>query len=145
MKKMKINETMMLTLVNGIILIVMVVLRVFLPTADLMKFQIPSIAGISLVSLLLTHYLGEEEKKSPIRNLVFGALVFGVLPLLAGFVGMEDFVILAATGGVEYALISWIFRSMLERMENTAKTRVEPFLIAFILFLAFQAFENIVI
>ena len=134
----------MLALVVGIALIIMVALRVFLPTADLMKLNIPNVAGLSLLSLLLTHYLGEKEKKNFLLDLIFGALIFGCLPWLAGFAEAGS-LWLAAVGGIEYALISRIFGSMTERMECTNKAKLAPVCSAFVLFMAFQAFANILI
>ncbi|MBQ9989597.1 MAG: hypothetical protein IJP31_01440 [Lachnospiraceae bacterium] len=143
--KLKINETMMLALVMGITLIIMVLLKTFLAAAILIRLNIPNLAGLSLLSLLLTHYLGEKKSSHPVMNLVFAALIFGCLPWLAGLASVKEALWLAGVGGVEYTLISGMFASMTDRMECTIRSRLAPVCSAFVLFMAFQGFGNILL
>ena len=145
MKKIGINETMMLALVMGITLGILVLLRVFLPAAILIELNIPNLAGLSLLSLLLTHYLGEKKGSNILLNFVFAAVIFGCLPWIAGLASLKDALWLAGVGGIEYALISWMFASMTDRMECTIKSRLAPICSAFVLFMAFQGFANILL
>lgn len=145
MKRLKINETMMLALVIGITLMIMVGLRIFLPAAILIQLNIPNIAGLSLFSLLLTYYLGTWEKANPLLNLAFGAIIFACLPWLAAMTTLNEALWMGAVGGMEYMLISLMFASMIERMECTIKSKLAPICSAFILFLAFQGFGNILL
>lgn len=145
MNKWKINETMMLALVVGITLICMVLIKSFLPAAGLPKFNIPNLAGISLLSLLLTYYLGEGKMSNLFLNLCFAALIFGLLPWIAGLTSVKEALWLAGIGGVEYTLLSGMFSSMMNRMECTARTRFTPLCTAFVLYLAFQGFTNILL
>ena len=145
MKRLKINETTMLALVIGITLIIMVGLRIFLPAAILIQLDIPNIAGLSLLSLLLTHYLGEKKNSNILLNLVFAAIIFGCLPWFAALTTVKEALWMAGVGGVEYALLSWMFASMTDRMECTVKSRLAPICSAFVLFLAFQGFGNILL
>lgn len=145
MKKINVNETIMLTLVVGIALLIEVVQRTFLPAVTLMEFSIPNMAGLCLAALVLNHYLGGKRNQSMALNLCFGQVIFGVLPLLAGITRGKDVFQLAVIGGVEYALLSGVFAAMTDRMENTIKSRLASGLGAFILFLACQGFANILL
>lgn len=143
MKKINVNETILLTLVVGITLLIQVLQRTFLPAVILMEFSVPNMAGFCLIALVLNAYLGGERSRGIAVNLCFGEVIFGLLPLLAGVTQGKDVFLLAIVGGVEYALISGVFATMTDRMENTVKSRLAPICSAFVLFLACQGFANI--
>ncbi|MCI6812491.1 MAG: hypothetical protein SOX11_05490 [Lachnospiraceae bacterium] len=143
MKKINVNETILLTLVVGITLLIQVLQRTFLPAVILMEFSVPNMAGLCLIALVLNAYLGGERSRGIAVNLCFGEVIFGLLPLLAGVTQGKDVFLLAIVGGVEYALISGVFATMTDRMENTVKSRLAPICSAFVLFLACQGFANI--
>lgn len=143
MKKINVNETILLTLVVGITLLIQVLQRTFLPAVILMEFSVPNMAGLCLIALVLNAYLGGERSRGIAVNLCFGEVIFGLLPLLAGVTQGKDVFLLALVGGVEYALISGVFATMTDRMENTVKSRLAPICSAFVLFLACQGFANI--
>lgn len=143
MKKINVNETILLTLVVGITLLIQVLQKTFLPAVILMEFSVPNMAGLCLIALVLNAYLGGERSRGIAVNLCFGEVIFGLLPLLAGVTQGKDVFLLAIVGGVEYALISGVFATMTDRMENTVKSRLAPICSAFVLFLACQGFANI--
>ena len=143
MKKINVNETILLTLVVGITLLIQVLQRTFLPAVILMEFSVPNMAGLCLIALVLNAYLGGERSRGIAVNLCFGEVIFGLLPLLAGVTQGKDVFLLAIVGGVEYALISGVYATMTDRMENTVKSRLAPICSAFVLFLACQGFANI--
>ncbi|MCI7595157.1 MAG: hypothetical protein PUI41_02845 [Lachnospiraceae bacterium] len=145
MKKINVNETILLTLVVGITLLIQVLQRTFLPAVILMEFSVPNMAGLCLIALVLNAYLGGERSRGIAVNLCFGEVIFGLLPLLAGVTQGKDVFLLAIVGGVEYALISGVFATMTDRMENTVKSRLAPICSAFVLFLACQGFANMLL
>ena len=145
MKKINVNETILLTVVVGITLLIQVLQRTFLPAVILMEFSVPNMAGLCLIALVLNAYLGGERSRGIAVNLCFGEVIFGLLPLLAGVTQGKDVFLLAIVGGVEYALISGVFATMTDRMENTVKSRLAPICSAFVLFLACQGFANMLL
>lgn len=145
MKKINVNETILLTLVVEITLLIQVLQRTFLPAVILMEFSVPNMAGLCLIALVLNAYLGGERSRGIAVNLCFGEVIFGLLPLLAGVTQGKDVFLLAIVGGVEYALISGVFATMTDRMENTVKSRLAPICSAFVLFLACQGFANMLL
>lgn len=145
MKKINVNETILLTLVVGITLLIQVLQKTFLPAVILMEFSVPNMAGLCLIALVLNAYLGGERSRGIAVNLCFGEVIYGLLPLLAGVTQGKDVFLLAIVGGVEYALISGVFATMTDRMENTVKSRLAPICSAFVLFLACQGFANMLL
>ena len=145
MRKINVNETILLTLVVGITLLIQVLQKTFLPAVILMEFSVPNMAGLCLIALVLNAYLGGERSRGIAVNLCFGEVIFGLLPLLAGVTQGKDVFLLAIVGGVEYALISGVFATMTDRMENTVKSRLAPICSAFVLFLACQGFANMLL
>ena len=145
MRKINVNETILLTLVVGITLLIQVLQKTFMPAVILMEFSVPNMAGLCLIALVLNAYLGGERSRGIAVNLCFGEVIYGLLPLLAGVTQGKDVFLLAIVGGVEYALISGVFATMTDRMENTVKSRLAPICSAFVLFLACQGFANMLL
>lgn len=69
MKKINVNETILLTLVVGITLLIQVLQRTFLPAVILMEFSVPNMAGLCLIALVLNAYLGGERSRGIAVNL----------------------------------------------------------------------------
>ena len=77
-----------LTAVLAVVLMAMMLLRAFAPNIILPVFDIPTLTAISLVALVLDHYLAKGAKRCYICVPVFAALSFGILPFAAGMVGV---------------------------------------------------------
>ena len=81
---MKNNQYMLntiLTAVLGVILLVIVVGRTLFPVMILPEADIPNLVLVSLIALVLDHYLAPGAKRCYICIPVFSAVVFGLLPL----------------------------------------------------------------
>ena len=77
-----------LTAVLAAVLAVMVVLRAVSPQLILMQFDIVSITGISLIALVLDHYLAKGAKRCWICIPIFAALSFGIWLAVQAFAGI---------------------------------------------------------
>ena len=132
-----------LTAVLAAVLAVMVVLRAVSPQLILMQFDIVSITGISLIALVLDHYLAKGAKRCYICIPVFAALSFGILPFAAGMVALKDILGLAASGAVIFTLCTFAFTSIQDRLSSGPAARLAPFMSAFGIWLAVQAFAGI--
>ena len=128
-----------LTAVLTAVLAVMVVLRTVSPQLILMQFDIVSITGISLVALVLDHYLAPNAKRCYICIPVFSALTFGLLPFAACFVGALEAVKLGLYGGIVFTATTWLFSSMQDRISSGPAAKAAPALSALSLYLAIQA------
>lgn len=132
-----------LTAVLAAVLAVMVVLRAVSPQLILMQFDIVSITGISLIALVLDHYLAKGAKRCYICIPVFAALSFGILPFAAGMVALKYVLGLAASGAVIFTLCTFAFTSIQDRLSSGPAARLAPIMSAFGIWLAVQAFAGI--
>ena len=132
-----------LTAVLAAVLAVMVVLRAVSPQLILMQFDIVSITGISLIALVLDHYLAKGAKRCYICIPVFAALSFGILPFAAGMVALKDILGLALTGAAIFTLCTFAFTSIQDRLSSGPAAKAAPIMSAFGIWLAVQAFAGI--
>ena len=132
-----------LTAVLAAVLAVMVVLRAVSPQLILMQFDIVSITGISLIALVLDHYLAKGAKRCYICIPVFAALSFGILPFAAGMVALKNILGLAASGAVIFTLCTFAFTSIQDRLSSGPAAKAAPIMSAFGIWLAVQAFAGI--
>ena len=132
-----------LTAVLAAVLAVMVVLRAVSPQLILMQFDIVSITGISLIALVLDHYLAKGAKRCYICIPVFAALSFGILPFAAGMVALKYVLGLAASGAVIFTLCTFAFTSIQDRLSSGPAAKLAPVMSALGIWLAVQAFAGI--
>ena len=147
-----------LALVLGIVLLVSVLVKANCPHFILPKINIPYMAGISLIALVVTHFLSgtqsacqggkacltEKPEGCPLCQAILATITFAVMPWAAGLV-QDSIIKLALCGGIVFAVLNAMFCGMVKRMElaDTHKGAVIP--AAFGLYLACQCFTNIFI
>ena len=129
-----------LAAVLGVALLVSVIVKTVSPHFILPQVDIPYIAAVSLVALVLTHFVKTEEG-CPVCEAVLAAATFAVLPWAAGLATAAVWK-LALAGGLVFAVLNAMFTAMVRRMElsSTCKAAVIP--AAFGLFLACQCFAG---
>ena len=94
----------LLAVVLGVYLAACVLVRTFGPNIILPKVNVPNLTLLSLVALVLDHYLAPGAKRCYICIPVFGALSFGLLPFAACFVGAVEALKLAVVGGLVFTV-----------------------------------------
>ena len=129
--------------VFGAVLLAMVALRAFAPNIILPVFDIPTLTAISLTALVLDHYLAPGAKRCWICIPVFAALTFGVLPMVAMLVRVEDALSLMISGTAVFSLCTFVFTSVLDRLSTGPAARLAPVMSALGIWLAVQAFAGI--
>ena len=90
----------LLAVVLGVYLLAAVIVRTFCPQIILPKANIPNMVLISLIALVIEHYLVPDVKRCYICIPVFSALTFGLLPFAACFVGAGEALKLGVAGGI---------------------------------------------
>ena len=125
------------------VLAVMAVLRAFSPQIILPIFDIPTVTAISLVALVLDHYLAKGAKRCWICIPVFAALSFGILPFAAGMVALSSILGLALTGAAIFTVCTFVFTSVQDRLSSGPAARLAPIMSALGIWLAVQAFAGI--
>ena len=125
------------------VLAVMAVLRAFSPQIILPIFDIPTLTAVSLVALVLDHYLARDAKRCWICIPVFAALSFGILPFAAGMVALSNVLGLALTGAAIFTVCTFVFTSVQDRLSSGPAARLAPIMSALGIWLAVQAFAGI--
>ena len=133
-----------LAVVLGIAAIIVVLVRAFVPAAVIPGLDIPNIAAISLIALVLDHYVTGGAKRCYICIPVFSAITFGLIPFCAGFASGMEVVKLAILGGVIFTATTWIFTSMEDRLSTGPAAKLAPILSAAGLYLAAQCFAGLI-
>ena len=143
MKDKKYTLSTVLIAVLAAVLAVMVVLRAVSPQLILMEFDIVSITGICLVALVLDHYLAPGAKRCYLCIPVFAALSFGILPMVAGLVAVENALGLALSGCAIFTLCTFAYTSIQDRLSSGPAAKAAPIMSALGIWLAVQAFAGI--
>ncbi len=135
----------LLAAVLSIGLLVCVLVRTLAPRIILPKLDIPNMVLISLVALVLDHYIAPGAKRCYICIPVFAAVTFGLLPFAACFVGILEALKLALMGGIVFTAITWLYSSIQDRLSSGPAAKAAPILSALGLYLAFQAFAGMIL
>lgn len=134
-----------LAVVLGIYLVVCIFVRTFAPNIILPKVNIPNLVLLSLVALVLDHYLAPGAKRCYICIPVLGALTFGLLPFAACFVGAGEALKLALVGGLVFTVTTWLFTTIQERLSSGPAAKASAFFSAVSLYMAAQCFMGILL
>jgi hypothetical protein len=120
------------------VLLVAVIVRAFMPRVIMMELDIPNMVLISLVALVLDHYLAPDAKRCYICIPAFSAVTFGLLPFAACFVGAGEALKLGVAGGIIFTTMTWLFSFVQDRLSTGPAAKAAPVVSAFGLYLAVQ-------
>lgn len=134
-----------LAAVLGAALLICILVRTFAPRIILPELDIPNLVMISLVALVLDHYLAPNAERCYICIPVFSAITFGLLPFAAAFVGAMDALKLAVAGGVVFTVMTWLFSSVQDRLSTGPAAKAAPVVSAFGLYLAVQGLMGMIL
>ena len=138
MKKYLLNT--FLAVVFTAALLTMVIARAICPVLVFPGFGVPNLVLISLIALLLDHYIVKDAPRCYICIPVFAFLTFAILPLAAGFALPADVLMLGIKGAVVFTATTWLFTSMADRISTGPQAKLAPVMGAFGLYLASQCF-----
>ena len=145
MKKNTYTLNTLLAMVLGATLLAAVLVRTFAPRIIIAELDIPNMVLISLVTLVLDHYLAPDAKRCYICIPVFSAITFGLLPFAACFVGAVEALKLAVSGGILFTAMTWLFSSVQDRLSTGPAAKAAPIVSAFGLYLAIQALMGMIL
>lgn len=132
-----------LALILGVVLLAMVIVRTFFPAVILPQADIPNLVLISLIALVVDHYLAPGAKRCYICIPVFSAVTFGLLPFVAGYAALGEAVKLAIAGGIVFTATTWVFTAIQERLSSGPAAKASAFFSAVSLYMAAQCFAGI--
>ena len=128
----------LLAAVLSVALLVCILIRTLAPRMILPQLDIPNMVLISLVALVLDHYIAPGAKRCYICIPVFAAVTFGLLPFAACFVGAMDAVKLGVMGAVVFTVVTFLFSWVQDRLSSGATGKVAPVISAVCIYLAAQ-------
>ena len=145
---MKNNRYFLYTLLAAVVfaaLTIALVLRVIMPAAIIPPLNIPNMVVLSVIALLLEHFLAKGNERCYVCAAVFGAAIFGVLPLMAGFACVHDFWKLGLVGGAVFTITTFLFTSASKRISTGPKAACAVVVTAIGICLAAQGFAGMLI
>ena len=145
MKKNTYTLNTVLAMVLGAALLVAVLVRTFAPRIIIAELDVPNMVLLSLVALVVDHYLAPDAKRCYICIPVFSAITFGLLPFAACFVGAGETLKLGVTGGIIFTAMTWLFSSVQDRLSTGPAAKAAPVVSAFGLYLAVQALMGMIL
>ena len=136
-KKTYILNTL-LAAVLGLVLLICQLVRTFAPLMIIPALDVPNLVLLSLIVLVLDHYLAPQADRCYICIPVFAALTFGLLPWAASFATAAEALKLAVLGGAVFTAITWLYTSIQDRLLSGPAAKAAPILNALGLYLACQ-------
>ena len=133
----------LLAIVTGIALLAIVLIRTFQPACILPKASIPNLVLLSLVALVLDHYLAPGADRCYICIPVFAAITFSLLPWIVGYAAGSEIWKLALTGGVTFTVTTWLYSSIQDRLSSGSASKAAPLISAISLYFAAQCLTGI--
>lgn len=125
------------------ILLIVLVIRTVIPNAVIPPLNIPNIVLISLIALLIAHYINNKATPNILILTLFSALTFGLLPFAAGMATLAQSASFACIGGIVFGITSWLFRMIQDRLSSGPTAKLAPIMSAIGLYLASQCFIGI--
>ena len=138
MKKYMLNT--FLAGVSTLALLAMVIARALCPVLIFPGFGIPNLVAVSLVALLLDHYIVKGAPRCYICIPVFAFLTFALLPFVTGFIQPFEILGLGINGAITFTVTTWLFSSMMDRISSGPSAKLAPVMSALGLYLASQIF-----
>ena len=143
MKKESMILNTLLAVVLAAGLLVGMVWRTFQPNVVLADLDIPAMAALVLIALVLENLIFGTKKRAWVPQIVLAAVTFAVLPWAADLpvAGIK----VAACGTVVFAALTWLFDSIVQRMEVTTDCKYAVIPTAFVMYLACQCFMGMIL
>ena len=138
MKKNTMMANILLAVVLGAGLFVGMVWRAFMPYVVLPELDGIACVGITLIALTIEYYMAGVQKREWVPQIILATATFGGLALMAGlpYAGIKTFLV----GAVVFAIVTFLFDSMVQRLEVTTDRKCAVIPTAFVLYLACQCF-----
>lgn len=145
MKNNRYLHIVLLTAVLFVALCAAVIVRSLIPVFNLPALNIPNMVLLSVIALLLEHFIAPGNPRCYVCTFLFGALAFGVLPLMAGLACVHDFWKYGLVGGVVFVVVTFLFTSAVSRMRTGPKAKAAVVVTSLGIYLAAQCFAGIIL
>ena len=145
---MKNNKYLLNTILAAVVFVACaaaLLARVWIPAAIIPPLNIPNMVALSVIALLLEHFLTKGNPRCYICIPVFGALIFGILPLMAGFACQDTFWKCGLVGAVVFTATTFLFTSATDRLLTGPKAKAAAVITGLGIYLAAQCFAGIIL
>ena len=132
-----------LAVVTCLFLLGCVIARTFFPAVILPKADIPNLVLLSLISLVLDHYLAPGAVRCYVCIPVFSAVTFGLFSFVSGYASVAEAAKLALAGGIVFTATTWVFTALQDRLSSGPAAKASAFFSAVSLYMAAQCFVGI--
>ena len=132
-----------LAVILGVILLAMIVVRTFFPAVILPEANIPNLVLVSLIALVLDHYLAPGAVRCYICIPVVSAVTFGLYSFVSAYATLGGAVKLAVAGAIVFTATTWVFTAIQERLSSGPAAKASAFFSAVSLYMAAQCFVGI--
>ena len=126
-------------------LLAMVIARAICPVLIFPGFGVPNLVLISLIALLLDHYIVKDAPRCYICIPVFAFLTFALLPWAAGIIAPANALMLGIKGAVVFTVTTWLFSTIQERLSSGPAAKASAFFSAVSLYMAAQCFMGLIL
>lgn len=145
---MKNNKFLLYVILVAVLFVALaacLLVRVWLPAAILPPLNIPNMVLLSVIALLIEHFLAGNSPRCYWLTALFGVLGFGLLPLMAGLACVHTFWQYGLIGGGVFTATTFLFTSATDRLLTGPKARAAAVLTGIGICLAAQCFAGILI
>ena len=143
MEKKNFVLNVLLAVVLGAGLLVGMVWSAFQPNVVLADLELPAIAALVLIALVIEYLWKGTQKRTWAVQIVLVAITFAVIPFAAGYAGVGIGLILCGTA--MFTALTWIFDSVAERLDVTCDCKCAMIPTAFVMYLACQCFMGMIL
>ena len=143
MEKKSFVLNILLAVVLGAGLLVGIIWSAMVPNVVLADLEIPAIVALVLIALVIEYLFKGTQKRAWAVQIVLAAVTFAVLPFAAGYAGAGIGLILCGTA--VFAVLTFIFDSVAERLDVTCDCKCAMIPTAFVMYLACQCFMGMIL
>ncbi|MBP1558627.1 MAG: hypothetical protein J6B40_03520 [Oscillospiraceae bacterium] len=145
MKNNKYVLSAALAVVLGVVMLVQVINRALIPGAVFPELNIPNMVLVSVIALILDHYIAGKADRCYLCIPLFAAFSFGLLPFVAGVSTVAEAVKMGIAGAVVFTVTTLLYTSIQDRLSTGPAAKAAPILSGFGLYLAFQCFAGMIL
>lgn len=145
MKNKTFALNILLSLALALTMMVFMLVNTFAPIVILPQIDIPNLVALSLIVLIIEHYAVPGDKHCYVCVALLSALTFGLMPMAAGYAFGMEAVKLGVVGAAVFTVVTWLFRSIADRISTGPKAHGAIIISALALWLASQGFANIIL
>lgn len=143
MKNNKYLLSIVFTLTLSAVLMICVLVRLVFPLVILPQWNVPNLVLVSVISLLVSHYIGNRNSQSWLSLFLLASASCALLPWAAGWAIPLQAALYGLSGGIVFTATVWLFASITDRLSSGPAARLAPIMGAVGLYLASQCFQGI--